>query len=36
MGQGPGSLRWCLSVTAQGSKLMTPQACFKRIMPSYN
>jgi hypothetical protein len=31
-GQGPGSLRWCLSVTAQGSKLMTPQACFKRIM----
>ena len=36
MGQGPGSLRWCLSVTSQGPKLMTPQACFKRIMPSYN
>lgn len=31
-GQGPGSLRWCLSVTAQGQKLMLPQACFKLIM----
>ncbi|CAN1495135.1 hypothetical protein MCEMIH16_00318 [Caulobacteraceae bacterium] len=28
----PGGLRWCIAVTADGSKLLSPPACFKRIL----